>query len=128
MSSYAVNGDMLQAFYGAVQEIGKDVDPGVVTVHSGVRDEDIFGNEVESSGSQAGAVIAITPEEAPGTGTVVHSGLTAREGFLAVEELAASGKLLSMDMVEVNPILDERNKTGILAAKFVESALGKVVY
>ena len=71
---------------------------------------------------------AITPEEAPGTGTVVHSGLTAREGFLAVEELAASGKLLSMDMVEVNPILDERNKTGILAAKLVESALGKVVY
>ena len=71
---------------------------------------------------------AVTPEAAPGTGTIVHSGLTAREAFLAVEELAETGKVLSMDMVEVNPILDEHNKTGILAAKLVESILGKVVY
>ncbi len=73
-------------------------------------------------------VDAITPEEAPGTGTVVHSGLTVREAFLAVESIAESNKLLSMDMVEVNPILDERNKTGILASELIQSALGKTVY
>lgn len=73
-------------------------------------------------------VDAITPEAAPGTGTIVHSGLTVREAFLAVETLAESGKLLAVDMVEVNPILDEKNKTGILASELVQSALGKVVY
>lgn len=73
-------------------------------------------------------VDAITPEAAPGTGTIVHSGLTVREAFLAVETLAESGKLLAVDMVEVNPILDERNKTGILASELVQSCLGKVVY
>lgn len=71
---------------------------------------------------------AITPESAPGTGTIVHSGLTVREAFLAVESLAESRKLLSMDMVEVNPILDIRNKTGILASELILSALGKAVY
>lgn len=71
---------------------------------------------------------AVTPEVAPGTGTMVHSGLTARESFIAVELLAQSHKLLSMDMVEVNPILDERNKTGILASKLIQSALGDIVY
>lgn len=73
-------------------------------------------------------VDAITPEAAPGTGTIVHSGLTVREAFLAVETLAESGKLVSLDMVEVNPILDERNKTGILASELIQSALGKAVY
>ena len=71
---------------------------------------------------------SIDPQAAPGTGTVVHSGLTAREAFLAVESLADSGKLLSMDMVEVNPILDERNKTAVLASQLIQSALGKAVY
>ena len=71
---------------------------------------------------------AIDPQAAPGTGTVVHSGLTVREAFLAVETLAEAGKLCSMDMVEVNPILDERNKTGILASELIQSALGKTVY
>ena len=73
-------------------------------------------------------VDAITPEQAPGTGTTVDSSLTAREAFLAVEVLAESGKLLSLDMVEVNPILDVRNKTGHLASELIQSALGKVVY
>ena len=71
---------------------------------------------------------AITPEAAPGTGTIVHSGLTVREAFLAVETISETGKMLSMDMVEVNPILDIRNKTGILASELVLSALGKVVF
>ncbi len=71
---------------------------------------------------------SLTPEAAPGTGTKVHSGLTIREAFLAVEMLYASGKLLSMDMVEVNPILDISNKTAKLASELVLAALGKVVY
>ena len=73
-------------------------------------------------------VDAITPEYAPGTGTPVGNGITAREAFLAVEMLAESGKLISMDLVEVNPILDEHNKTAILASEMIQSALGKVVY
>lgn len=71
---------------------------------------------------------SLTPEAAPGTGTLVHSGLTVREAFTTVEMLAKSGKLLAMDMVEVNPILDDHNKTAILAMELVLSALGKVVY
>lgn len=73
-------------------------------------------------------VDAITPEAAPGTGTIVHSGITPREAFLAVECLADCGKLLSMDMVEVNPLLDVRNRTGVLASELIQSALGKAVY
>ena len=73
-------------------------------------------------------VDAITPEYAPGTGTPVPNGITAREAFLAAEMIADSGKLISMDLVEVNPILDERNKTGILASDIIQLALGKKVY
>lgn len=73
-------------------------------------------------------VDAITPEEAPGVGTPVHSGLTVREAFLAAELVAASKRLLALDMVEINPILDERNKTGILACELILSFLGKTVY
>ena len=73
-------------------------------------------------------VDAITPEEAPGVGTPVHSGLTVREAFLTAELVAETGKLLSLDMVEINPILDERNKTGILACELILSFLGKTVY
>ena len=73
-------------------------------------------------------VDAITPEYAPGTGTPVPDGITAREAFLAVEMLAESGNLLSMDLVEVNPILDERNKTAIMASELIQLALGKEVY
>ncbi|HHX93235.1 MAG TPA: arginase [Clostridiales bacterium] len=71
---------------------------------------------------------SLTPEAAPGTGTTVHSGLTIREAFLAVEMLHESGKLLAMDMVEVNPILDIGNQTAHLASELVLAALGKVVY
>lgn len=71
---------------------------------------------------------SLTPEAAPGTGTKVHSGLTIREAFLAVETLYESGKLVSMDMVEVNPILDIGNQTAKLASELVLAGLGKVVY
>ena len=71
---------------------------------------------------------AVTPEEAPGVGTPVHSGLTVREAFLLMEVLCEKNNVLSLDMVEVNPILDIQNKTGELAAELVLSLLGKTVY
>lgn len=71
---------------------------------------------------------AVTPQEAPGVGTPVHSGLTVREAFLAAEMLAESGRVISLDMVEVNPILDEKNKTAQLACELILSLLGKIVY
>ncbi|HHX03218.1 MAG TPA: arginase [Tissierellia bacterium] len=73
-------------------------------------------------------VDSITPESAPGTGTKVHSGLTLREAFLAVEMLYETGKLLAVDMVEVNPILDDHNITAKWAMELVLSSLGKVVF
>lgn len=73
-------------------------------------------------------VDSVTPEEAPGTGTPVHSGITVREAFLAAEMIAESDRLISLDMVEVNPILDQHNKTGILATELILSMLGKTVF
>jgi len=71
---------------------------------------------------------AVTPDAAPGVGTPVHSGLTVREAFLAMEMLHQSGKALALDMVEVNPILDDRNRTGILACELILSLLGKTIF
>ena len=71
---------------------------------------------------------SVSPEYAPGTGTIVHDGLTAREAFLCMEMFAECGKMLSLDMVEVNPILDEVNRTATLASELVLSALGKTVF
>lgn len=71
---------------------------------------------------------AVTPDEAPGVGTPVHSGLSVREAFLILEELFISDKVVSCDMVEVNPVFDVRNKTGKLASELILSLLGKTVY
>ncbi|MDR0424996.1 MAG: arginase [Clostridiales Family XIII bacterium] len=71
---------------------------------------------------------AVTPDEAPGVGTPVHSGLTVREAFLAMEMLYECRQVCSMDMVEVNPILDIQNKTGNLACELILSLLGKTVF
>jgi arginase len=71
---------------------------------------------------------AVTPDEAPGVGTPVHSGLTVREAFLAMEMLYECQKVCSVDMVEVNPILDIQNKTGNLACELILSLLGKTVF
>jgi arginase len=68
---------------------------------------------------------ALDPEEAPGVATPVQGGLTYREAHLACELVAESGKLVSMELVEVNPILDERNRTALLAVGLVLSAMGK---
>jgi arginase len=68
---------------------------------------------------------ALDPREAPGVGTPVPGGISYREAHLAMELVAQSGGLRSLDLVEVNPILDERNATAALAVELALSALGK---
>lgn len=70
----------------------------------------------------------VDPLQAPGVGTPVLGGLGYRETHLAMEMLAASERLCSMDVVEVNPVLDNHNETARLAVEFVLSALGKRIY
>lgn len=71
---------------------------------------------------------SLDPMFAPGVGTPVPGGLTYREAHLACELLAESGKLVAMDLVEVNPILDEHNRTAVLAVELAASALGQRVW
>jgi arginase len=71
---------------------------------------------------------ALDPRHAPGVGTPVPGGLTSREAHLACEIVAETGKLIGMDMVEVNPIIDVQNATAILAVDFICSALGSRIW
>ena len=66
----------------------------------------------------------VDPDYAPGVGTPVRGGLSYREAHLALETVAEYGRTDSMDVVEVNPILDRENATGQLAVELVASALG----
>jgi len=70
----------------------------------------------------------VDPKEAPGVGTPVPGGATYREAHLAMEILADHGGLLSLELVEVNPILDERNRTAELAVQLICSAFGKKIF
>ena len=69
----------------------------------------------------------IDPEDAPGVGTPVWGGATYREGHLAMEIIADHGRMLSFEIVEVNPVLDERNQTAELAVELALSAFGKKI-
>jgi arginase len=66
----------------------------------------------------------VDPDVAPGVGTPVRGGLSYREAHLAMELIAESGLATSLDVVEVNPVLDRENETGKLAVELVASALG----
>jgi arginase len=68
---------------------------------------------------------ALDPSEAPGVGTPVLGGVFYREAHLAMELVAESDRLIGLDLVEVNPILDTHNATAELAVQFALSALGK---
>lgn len=70
----------------------------------------------------------VDPEEAPGVGTAVRGGATYREAHLAMEILADDGGMLSFELVEVNPILDEHNRTAELAVQLLCSAFGKKIF
>ena len=70
---------------------------------------------------------ALDPEVAPGVGTPVRGGLTYREAHLALELVAESGLAGSLEVVEVNPILDRENQTARTAVELVASALGATI-
>jgi arginase len=70
---------------------------------------------------------ALDPEVAPGVGTPVPGGLTYREAHLACELAAESGLLGSLELVEVNPILDRENRTAAIAVELAASALGRTI-
>jgi arginase len=69
----------------------------------------------------------IDPEDAPGVGTPVRGGATYREAHLAMEIIADHGRMLSFEIVEVNPVIDERNRTADLAVELISSAFGKKI-
>jgi len=68
---------------------------------------------------------AVDPDEAPGVGTPVQGGITYREAHLAMEIMSDTGRVTSMEVVEVNPVIDEANRTAILAVELVMSLMGK---
>ena len=69
----------------------------------------------------------IDPSEAPGVGTPVRGGMTYREAHLAMEAVAEAGIVGSLEFTEINPILDEKNRTAQLAVELILSALGKTI-
>lgn len=69
----------------------------------------------------------VDPIHAPGVGTPERGGATYRESHLAMEMIADSGKALSIEVTEVNPLVDTANQTGYLAAELILSALGKKI-
>ncbi len=82
--------------------------------------------------SSAGFVVSfdmdvIDPTEAPGVGNPVRGGITFREAHLAMEMIADSGRMLALELVEINPIIDVHNRTAILGVGLVSSALGKKI-
>jgi arginase len=64
---------------------------------------------------------SVDPMHAPGVGTPVRGGLTTREAHLLMELLADDGRVGSIDVVEINPILDEKNRTAEMAAELLTS-------
>jgi arginase len=67
----------------------------------------------------------VDPRDAPGVGTPVRGGVTYREAHLAMEMICDSRRMLSLEVVEVNPVIDEVNRTADLAVELVTSGLGK---
>jgi len=70
---------------------------------------------------------AVDPDEAPGVGTPVRGGMSYREAHLSMETICDSGRMLSMELVEVNPVLDSANRTALLGVELIMSAMGKKI-
>jgi len=69
----------------------------------------------------------VDPGDAPGVGTPIQGGVTYREGHLAMEMIADSKAMVSLEIVEINPVIDLLNKTALLGVEMVLSALGKKI-
>lgn len=91
----------------------------------------VMARAIEAAGNGTGGIHlsfdmdSIDPDDAPGVGTPVRGGLTYREAHLAMELLSDSNLLRSIEVVEVNPILDTANRTALLAVELIASAMGK---
>jgi arginase len=87
--------------------------------------------EIASRGSAGYAVTfdvdALDPAFAPGSGTLVPGGLTYRESHLAMEKIAEAGGMISLELVELNTVLDVGNKTAKLSVELILSGLGKTI-
>src|SRR6059058_2243686 len=97
----------------------------------GVRDIDAIEKEnIRKAGIEVFTMLDmdwIDPEDAPGVGTPVRGGATYREAHLAMEIIADHGRLTSFEIVEVNPVIDEHNRTANLAVELILSAFGKKI-
>ena len=69
----------------------------------------------------------LDPIDAPGVGTPVRGGVTYREAHLALEMIADSKSAVSFELVEINPVIDEHNKTALLGVELLLSGLGKKI-
>ncbi|MFG0316241.1 MAG: arginase [Planctomycetota bacterium JB042] len=69
----------------------------------------------------------LDPQVAPGVGTAIQGGVDYREAHLMMELIADSGRLLGLEMVELNAVLDERNRTAEVAVELILSALGRSI-
>jgi len=69
----------------------------------------------------------VDPQHAPGVGTAVPGGLSLRESHLICEKVAATQRVLGLEMVELNPVIDSENRTGRLAVWLLLSALGQTI-
>jgi arginase len=69
----------------------------------------------------------VDPSDAPGVGTPVRGGVTYREAHLAMEMIADSNAMASLEVVEINPVIDEHNRTALLGVELILSALGKKI-
>jgi arginase len=69
----------------------------------------------------------VDPADAPGVGTPVRGGVTYREAHLAMEMIADTEAMVSLEVVEINPILDEHNRTALLGVELVLSGLGQKI-
>ena len=72
-------------------------------------------------------VDVLDPGDAPGSGTLVRGGFTYREAHLAMEKIADSGGMRSLEVVEINTALDINNRTAELGVELILSALGKTI-
>lgn len=92
-----------------------------------VEDAIAIASQAEGGFAVTFDVDVIDPRFAPGSGTLVRGGITYREAHLALELIAEKGGMKSFEIVEVNPMLDERNITVTLAIELILSALGKTI-
>jgi len=69
----------------------------------------------------------VDPSDAPGVGTPVRGGVTYREAHLAMEMIADSEAMVALEVVEINPVIDEHNRTALLGVELVLSGLGKKI-